>query len=64
MLLSLVSLGVRLGRKGREAGADYPKPLGGLYGGFWVKIRKCKDYLRLAKGFEDERNFGGHEDSP
>ena len=37
-LLSLSSLGVRPGRKGREAWADYPKPLGGLYGGFWSEL--------------------------
>lgn len=42
MLLSLVYLGVRPGRKGREAWADYPKPLGGLYGGFWSKITDVK----------------------
>ena len=38
LLLSLSSLGVRPGRKGREAWADYPKPLGGLYDGFWSEF--------------------------
>ena len=38
IVLSLGSLGVRLGRNGREAWADYQKPLGGLHGGFWPKF--------------------------
>ena len=37
ILLSLASLGVRLGRNGRVAWADYQKPLGGLHGGFCSK---------------------------
>ena len=37
ILLSLASLGVRLGRNGREAWADYQKPLGGLHDGFCSK---------------------------
>ena len=38
LVLSLGSLGVRLGRNGREARADYQKPPGGLYDGFWAGI--------------------------
>jgi hypothetical protein len=37
VLLSLSSLEVWLGRKGREAWADYPKPLGRLHCGFWLE---------------------------
>ena len=45
-MLSLASLGVRLGRNGREAWADYQKPLGGLHGGFWSK----SDNVRILYG--------------
>ena len=42
----MASLGVRLGRNGRVAWADYQKPLGGLHGGFCSKY----DNVRILYG--------------
>ena len=60
ILLSLASLGVRLGRNGREAWADYQKPLGGLHGGFWSKSVD----VRILYGYcfsKYKQNQGGGE---